>query len=570
VPGLVFWWSLNTPSAVHQLTRPEALGRHVPPESPPPLEPLRNAARFPPDFMFQLTAEEVSILKSQSVISSAAHGGRRKPLHAFTEHGVATLSAVLRSPRAIRVSIEIIRTFVRGRGDAAEGVSAEDGQIGRTLASPWVGLATFGHRQPEGELTGALSMSKEHGPWSASAVDVGAGAGGGAAATGAGGALPAGPALDGHTTGVAPCPHARSTRHGAREQGCREGTRRCNVPCGGRDSFSSSPCLIRAPEEQAGSASRVHCSPAGSGATPAAMSTTRFPGESAAYRDARDALLKAEIELKVRTEQVAALRRSLPPGGEPQDYAFEEGPPDPSDPSGAVRPVRLSELFGDRPTLVLYSYMYGPAMKAPCPLCTSFLDGLEGQAHHIRQTVALAVTAKSPIARIRELARGRGWRRLRLVSSAQNSYQRDYHGEDAEGHQMPMMNVFVKRDGGVRHFWGIRDAPRERPRQGRHGLASHRHHVAALERARSDARGTRRHVVSGAEVRRRVRPPGHGVNVTIASVSLVRHPFGRRTRARGAYVNLRGDGGIARPRHSRPRRAQATLEETVIHEGGPS
>jgi predicted dithiol-disulfide oxidoreductase (DUF899 family) len=184
------------------------------------------------------------------------------------------------------------------------------------------------------------------------------------------------------------------------------------------------------------------------------MSTTRFPGESAAYRDARDALLKAEIELKVRTEQVAALRRSLPPGGEPHDYAFEEGPADPSDPSGAVRPVRLSELFGDKPTLVLYSYMYGPAMKAPCPLCTSFLDGLEGQAHHIRQTVALAVTAKSPIARIRELARGRGWRRLRLVSSAQNTYQRDYHGEDAEGHQMPMMNVFVKRDGGVRHFWG--------------------------------------------------------------------------------------------------------------------
>ena len=75
----------------------------------------RNAARFPPDFMFQLTAEEVSILKSQTVISSAAHGGRRKPLHAFTEHGVAMLSAVLRSPRAIQVSIEIIRTFVRLR-----------------------------------------------------------------------------------------------------------------------------------------------------------------------------------------------------------------------------------------------------------------------------------------------------------------------------------------------------------------------------------------------------------------------------------------------------------------------
>jgi hypothetical protein len=90
----------------------------------------RNAARFPPDFMLQLTAEEVSILKSQSVISSAAHGGRRKPLHAFTEHGVAMLSAVLRSPRAIQVSIEIIRTFVRLRA-----VLAGNADLARKLAA---------------------------------------------------------------------------------------------------------------------------------------------------------------------------------------------------------------------------------------------------------------------------------------------------------------------------------------------------------------------------------------------------------------------------------------------------
>jgi predicted dithiol-disulfide oxidoreductase (DUF899 family) len=185
------------------------------------------------------------------------------------------------------------------------------------------------------------------------------------------------------------------------------------------------------------------------------MSTTRFPGESAAYREARDALLQAEVELKTKTEQVAALRRRLPAGGEvPQDYAFEEGPTDPSDPSTTVRRVRLSELFGDKSTLVLYSYMYGPDMKAPCPLCTSFLDGLDAQAHHIRQSVALAVTAKSPIQRIRELARGRGWRRLRLASSAESTYQRDYHSEDDKGGQWPMMNVFVKKDGAVRHFWG--------------------------------------------------------------------------------------------------------------------
>jgi hypothetical protein len=75
----------------------------------------RNASRFPPDFMFQLTAEEAAILRSQTVISSSGHGGRRNLPYAFTEHGVAMLSAVLRSRRAVQVSIEIVRAFVRLR-----------------------------------------------------------------------------------------------------------------------------------------------------------------------------------------------------------------------------------------------------------------------------------------------------------------------------------------------------------------------------------------------------------------------------------------------------------------------
>jgi predicted dithiol-disulfide oxidoreductase (DUF899 family) len=179
--------------------------------------------------------------------------------------------------------------------------------------------------------------------------------------------------------------------------------------------------------------------------TIARMTTTRFPGESASYRAARDELLRAEIELKKKVEEVAALRRRLPPGGEvPQDYVFDED----------SRQVRLSELFGDKSTLVLYSFMYGPKMEAPCPMCTSFLDALDAQAHHITQQVALAVTAKSPIARIREFARGREWKRLRLASSQGSTYQRDYHGETESGAQMPMMNVFTKREGKIRHFWG--------------------------------------------------------------------------------------------------------------------
>jgi phage regulator Rha-like protein len=79
----------------------------------------RNLERFPDDFMFQLTEEEFEILRSQTV-TSRSWGGRRYRPYAFTEHGVAMLSAVLRSPRAVQVSIEIVRTFVQLRQMLAE------------------------------------------------------------------------------------------------------------------------------------------------------------------------------------------------------------------------------------------------------------------------------------------------------------------------------------------------------------------------------------------------------------------------------------------------------------------
>ncbi len=75
----------------------------------------RNAERFPADFMFQLTDEEVEILRSQFVTSSSGHGGRRYIPYAFTEQGVAMLSSVLRSKRAVEVNIAIMRAFVRLR-----------------------------------------------------------------------------------------------------------------------------------------------------------------------------------------------------------------------------------------------------------------------------------------------------------------------------------------------------------------------------------------------------------------------------------------------------------------------
>jgi len=186
-----------------------------------------------------------------------------------------------------------------------------------------------------------------------------------------------------------------------------------------------------------------------------------FPNESKQYRAARTALLEAELGLRRQVEEVAALRRRLPPGGEvPQDYVFmsERGP------------VKLSQLFERGNTLVAYSFMYGPRMKAACPMCTSMLDALDGNAHHIAQRTNLVVIAKSPLLRILDHAKARGWRRLRLLSSAENTYNRDYHGENDEGAQMPMMNVFVKRDGKTRHFYGseMLYAPEEKGQNARH------------------------------------------------------------------------------------------------------
>lgn len=180
------------------------------------------------------------------------------------------------------------------------------------------------------------------------------------------------------------------------------------------------------------------------------MSTT-FPGESPAYRAARDRLLEQELELRRATEAVAAARRDLPPGGAvPQDYAFAEAGPD-----GTATSVRLSELFApDKDTLAIYSFMFGPEMEEACPSCTSFLDAFDGAAEHISQRVNLAVVARSPLPRILAHATERGWRRLRLLSSADNAYNRDYFGETAEGSQIPMLNVF-RRDGeAIRHTWG--------------------------------------------------------------------------------------------------------------------
>ena len=201
------------------------------------------------------------------------------------------------------------------------------------------------------------------------------------------------------------------------------------------------------------------------------LHSVRFPGESQRYRRARNELLRAEIGLRRHIEKVATLRRQLPLGGEvKQDYVFEEGAPDLAD-HDAVRQVRMSELFRPgKDSLVLYNFMYGPSMQQPCPMCTSMLDGLHGNVAHATQRMNFAIVAKSPIRRIRDFARQRGWTNFRILSSAGNTYNHDYHGETADGSQSPSLNVFVRRGQKVHHFYNteLLFAPTEPGQNPRH------------------------------------------------------------------------------------------------------
>jgi predicted dithiol-disulfide oxidoreductase (DUF899 family) len=210
-----------------------------------------------------------------------------------------------------------------------------------------------------------------------------------------------------------------------------------------------------------------------------------FPGESPEYRAARDRLLEQEIELRRASETVAASRRQLPPGGEvPEDYVFTG-----ADASGSPEAVRLSALFAPgKDSLVIYSFMFPrdpgddtagptsgetaqlPVAEGPCPSCTALLDQLDGAALHATQHVNLAVVAKAPLDRVLTFANERGWRHLRLLSSANNSYNRDYLAETDEGHQRPMLNVFHRDGETIRHFWGseLFYAPTESGQDPRH------------------------------------------------------------------------------------------------------
>jgi len=182
---------------------------------------------------------------------------------------------------------------------------------------------------------------------------------------------------------------------------------------------------------------------------------TNLTNESPEYLARREELRLAEIELMLRRERVAELRRNLPEGAALQDYAFEEGPRDLNAGDAPARTVRLSELF-TRPdrSLVIYHFMFGKKQAKACPMCTAWLDGANGIAHHLAQNLDFAVVAAADLPTLRALARERGWDKLRLLSAGDNTFKYDFGSEDRDGAQDSTVSVFTRgANGTVHHFY---------------------------------------------------------------------------------------------------------------------
>ena len=183
---------------------------------------------------------------------------------------------------------------------------------------------------------------------------------------------------------------------------------------------------------------------------------TNLPNESEEYLSKREELRRAEIELRHQRERVAELRRQLPQGPAVQDYVFEEVPArlDAGEDS-PIRTVRLSQLFTapDR-SVVLYQFMFGKRQTKPCPMCTAWIDGFNGVAHHLAQNLDLAIVAAADPVSLRSHARTRDWNRLRLLSAGPSTFKYDFGSEDKDGNQDSTISVFTKdNDGTIRHSY---------------------------------------------------------------------------------------------------------------------
>ena len=184
------------------------------------------------------------------------------------------------------------------------------------------------------------------------------------------------------------------------------------------------------------------------------MSRFVFSGESADYQQRREELLAAEIALKDQVERVAALRRQLPVGMSVPDYVFREGPPDLSQQDSAdFADVQLSDLFIDgHDTLIVDHLMFAAADDEPCVMCSMWADGYNAVWPHIMQRASFVLVAKAEIGKLRGFARRRGWDHIRLLSSHDSTFNRDFGMEEADGSQNPGLSVFTRTpDGAVYH-----------------------------------------------------------------------------------------------------------------------
>ncbi len=173
---------------------------------------------------------------------------------------------------------------------------------------------------------------------------------------------------------------------------------------------------------------------------------TNLPNESAEYLAKREELRQAEIELMRQRERIAELRRALPPGATIQDYEFLEGPASLDDGDEPVRKTRLSELFTapDR-SLVIYHLMFGKEQTKPCPMCTAWIDGYNGIAHHLAQNVDLAIIAAADLPTLRAYARDRGWDKLRLLSAGESTFNTILGAKIAKGGRTRRSRFSLKR-----------------------------------------------------------------------------------------------------------------------------
>ena len=192
----------------------------------------------------------------------------------------------------------------------------------------------------------------------------------------------------------------------------------------------------------------------------AAAASKPYPNDSSDYRRARTALLAEEIELRRHIERVAAQRRTLPPGGEARGYAFRNQ-------DDAL--LQFADLFGPHDTLVTYTWMFGPQRPRPCPMCTAFLDAFDGPVRHIVQRVGFAVLGRSPVARQLAFARERGWRNLQFFQTVGDDFARDYRALGPDGDEWPALDVWIRRDGRVHHFWAGELGGTQDPGQGPRG-----------------------------------------------------------------------------------------------------